>query len=641
MTIDIAILSIGLAAMIILFFTEKLPLEISALIALLSFTVLGYLSPEEAFSGFSSPAVLTMIATFFIGSSLRHTGVADILAEKVHSIAGSREFLNVICVMMMAAFLSAFMNNVAATAILLPAVASIAYNSNVHPSKLFMPLAFGAVLGGMLTLIGTPSNIIAADILRDRGYQSFGFFEFSPFGLLIGLLCIAFVAVFGRMFIPKRDARALGFVQRGGKTSLSDLYKLHERMFSLRVPLNSSLNGKTLASTHFGEALGVQVVTIIRNSQRILAPSADDILKDGDTLLVRGRQEDLQDLLKFHGLSIEKEKPASAPEISAGNDTSDFNEYRLRILDEALLGQSARELRFREVFGLAIIGIERNQSFLYKDLGRETIKEGDVLHVVGSANAVEGLSENKQLQLLDSLPTTDTIDLSKYFSWVKVPEGSPLHGTSIRQSRFGELTGLNIAGIFRQESMLLGPSREDEILTDDILLLVGESEEVERLSQLAELELVQEDADPKLESSQIGVTEVVLAPRSKLLDKSLKDVDFREKYGFSVLAIWREGAPIRSKIARMTLRFGDALLLQGPRSRLRFLADDSDFVLLSGVVKTRVRREKAPVAVMALLAMILLVVLNIQAIHVAAFMAAVFVVVFGATNMEEVYKEIE
>jgi len=643
MTFDIAILSFGLLVMIVLFFTEKLPLEISALIALIFFTVLGFLSPEEAFSGFSSPAVLTMIATFFLGASLRHTGLAEILAEKVHSIAGSKETLNIICVMLMAAFLSAFMNNVAATAILLPAVASIAHNSEVHPSRLFMPLAFGAVLGGMLTLIGTAPNIIASDILRERGYESFGFFEFSPFGLFIGFLCVVFVSFVGRRFIRKRDSRTIGLGPGGRKSDLSDLYKLHERMFALRVPRKSSLNGKSLKNTHFGEALGVQVVSIIRDGKRILAPTAEDVLKGGDTLVVRGKQEDLHDLLRFQGLNVERERPANAPEIKAGHrQDSHFQEYSLVINDDTLLGRSARELRFREEFGVAIIGIEREQKFVYKNLGREKIKRGDILHVVGPAKAVESLQSNPQLKFIENESETgDKLHLSRYFSWVTVHEESSLDRITVRQSRFGELTGLNIAGILREGSMLLGPSREDEILAGDKLLLVGENEEVERLSQLAELKLISEDADPKLESSQIGVAEVVLAPRSKLINKSLKDVDFREKYGFSVLAIWREGAPIRSKIARMTLHFGDALLLQGPRNRFRFLAEDSDFVMLSGAVKTRVRREKAPIAVASLIVMILLVVLNLQPIHVAAFIAAILVVVLGATTMEEVYREIE
>ncbi len=173
MTLEIVFLFVLLGVMAVLFLTEKLPIEITAFLGLLILVLGGYLSPVEAFAGFSSPAVITMLSVFFLSAALLHTGVADMIGGRVHRLIGNREILLVIAIMLVAGILSAFMNNIAAVAVLLPAVASIARKTGVAPSRLFMPLAFGGILGGTMTLVGTPPNILAADLLREQGLEPF------------------------------------------------------------------------------------------------------------------------------------------------------------------------------------------------------------------------------------------------------------------------------------------------------------------------------------------------------------------------------------------------------------------------------------------------------------------------------------
>ena len=183
MTLEIGFLFALLAGMVYLFLTEKLPVDLTAFLGLTVLIFGGYLEPSEAFTGFSSPAVITMMSVFIVGAALLETGVADLIGGRIHSIVGSSETRLIITLMLVAGVLSAFMNNIAATAVLMPAVATIGSRAGLAPGRLFMPLAFGAILGGTMTLVGTPPNILAAQILSERGLEPFKLFDFTPVGL--------------------------------------------------------------------------------------------------------------------------------------------------------------------------------------------------------------------------------------------------------------------------------------------------------------------------------------------------------------------------------------------------------------------------------------------------------------------------
>ena len=160
--------------------TEKLPVDLTAFLGLVVL-LFGWLSePSEAFTGFSSPAVITMLSVFIVGAALLETGVADLIGGRIHRIVGDSEVRLIAVLMLVCGVLSAFMNNIAATAVLMPAVAAIAHRSGLAPSRLFMPLAFGAILGGTTTLVGTPPNIVAAQVMAERGMEPFSLFDFTP-----------------------------------------------------------------------------------------------------------------------------------------------------------------------------------------------------------------------------------------------------------------------------------------------------------------------------------------------------------------------------------------------------------------------------------------------------------------------------
>jgi di/tricarboxylate transporter len=221
----------------------------------------GFLTPAAAFVGFSSPAVITMLSVFIFGAALLETGVADIIGGRIHKIVGSSEVRVIVVLMLVAGTLSAFMNNIAATAVLMPAVASIAQRAKLAPSRLFMPLAFGAILGGTTTLVGTPPNILAAQMLSERGLEPFSLFDFTPIGLALLGVGTLFMATIGRKLLPVHEHRGLTDTETG---DLTQVYQLQERLFSIRIPADSPLDGLTLSATRLGNTLGFKVLAILR-----------------------------------------------------------------------------------------------------------------------------------------------------------------------------------------------------------------------------------------------------------------------------------------------------------------------------------------------------------------------------------------
>jgi di/tricarboxylate transporter len=203
------------------------------------------------------------------------------------------------------------------------------------------------------------------------------------------------------------------------------------------------------------------------------------------------------------------------------------------------------------------------------------------------------------------------------------------------------LVGLTVGGIIREGETRLAVSGDEVIRAGDRFLVAGEPAGILSLLELGEVHLDAEVPKAEIESDEVGVVETALAPRSSLIGRTLGEIRFRERYGLQVLAIWREARPIRTGLAQLPLRFGDALLLQGSRERILRLAVDPDFLVLSRIAASRERKKRAPVAVGGLLLMIGMVVSGFQPIHVAAFTAASLIILFGALPMDEAYRAIE
>ena len=448
MTTEIALTLGIIVAALALFATEKLRVDLVALMVLLAVGLLRLISPEEVFDGFANPAVITVWAVYIVSGGLFRTGVADAMGRGILRMAGNRETRLIATIMLACGVISAFMNNVGATAMLMPAVVGISRRTKVPVSKMLIPLSFSSLLGGTMTLIGTPANILAMGILASAGLSTLGFFEFVPIGIILLTTGVIYMVTIGRHLLPVRE----------GTQGRRDVYRLREYVSEVRVSDASPLAGQTLL--------------------------------------------------------------------------------------EARLGQD---------YDLTVLAIERDGTGRSR-IGWDTrIQTGDLLTVEGSADNLVAVRE------------------------------------------------------------ALGLTMEAERKMD-----------VERL-----------------EPGGIKLIEATLAPNSGLVGRTLRDVRFRDRYGFTALAIWRHGAAITEKLRDVPLLFGDALLLQGSQHRVADLQAGSDFLVLEPLEVEQVRRNKAPIAVAALVLAVLLVVFAEMHISMAMVIAAVIMILTGCLSIEEAHESID
>lgn len=633
MTLEIGALFLLLIVMVYLFLTEKLPIDLTAFLGLVVLLFAGYIEPQEAFTGFSSTAVITMFSIFILSGALDQTGLADMAGRRVHAMCGTREIPLTITIMLVAGLLSAFANNIAATAVLMPAVASIAFRSGLSPSRFFIPLSFGAIFGGTMTMVGTPPNILAAEMLRDRGLEPFGLFSFTPMGLIILGVGIVFMITIGRRFLPNVAVRPAP----AGAGDLTRVYQLHERLFSIQIPAGSALDGKSVAESGIGNTLNIHIVAILHRNHRTLAPDGAEVLRTGDTLLVEGRLEDMKELVRLKGVSIHKTAFEDLPDAGDGGVSG----IRLRVRPGSkLIGETLVSLDFRKKYGVVVVGIQRGDDLLRGRIDRCEIQKGDRLLALGTKKQFEELVASDDFEVR-GVGLSAIQQLQEHIYAIRVADNSPLVGQTIGSSRFGKHSGVTVGGVIRGTETRLAVSPDEVLQAGDRLLVNGEPSRIVDLLALGDIELKSDAGESVIETDEIGIVEVALSPRSRFIGRSLRQLEFREQFGVQVLALWRRGRPYRTNIADVPLEFGDALLLQGPWDRIRRMAGDPDCLVLTHNAPRPKRTKKAPVALGALLLMIGMVVSGYQPIHVAAFTAASLSVLFGALKMDEAYRVVE
>ncbi len=632
MTPEIGFLFSVLAVMIFLFLTQKLPYDLVALSGLLVLVLTGYIDSERAFEGFSSGAVITLIVTYFVGVAFVNTGIPGVISKSINRVVGNGEAANISAIILIAAAISAFMSNVTVAVILMPAVSSISRRTGISPSRLFIPLAFGVILGGTVTLMGTGPNILITELLHEHGLAGFKLFDFTPLGLSLVAVGALFMVPFSRKLLPNKESAGAA----GRSATVSEIYKLRERLFSVRIPPKSDLAGKTLGALQIGATLKIGVVAISRGDKRIYAPNANTPLLANDVLIVRGKYADLQHQLELQNLPIQNLSFQDLSDISRG-----LGNAVLTIPEgSALIGKTLEQAEFRTKFGVIVLQITQNGAVFHRNLFSHRFRCGDRLEVLGPQLQIELLASQKDLALLRE----ETIDLRRvheHLLLVSVPKESSFCGQKIRDLHLGRATGLTVVGVVRNHSLIPAIEREQEICANDELLLSGDPNQVVQLLQFKDMELSTDIPSAALESEEVGVAEASLSPRSELIGKSLIDLNFREKYGLQVLAIWRDGEPHRSRLRELSLKFGDALLLLGSRSQIQKLSDDPNFVLLTEVKHSPIRPEKAPLTILSFLIFVAMVATGYQPVHVAALTAAILLVVTKVVSMEEAYKAVD
>jgi len=401
---DLIITGIILTAALLLFIWNKFPSDLVALLVVAALGLTGVLTTAEAFSGFSRSAVITIIAIFVLSEALQRTGVTEQVGNILLKVGGRSELRLVAVVMAAGAFLSLFMNNIAAAAVLLPAVSGAAKRAHVNTSRLLMPLAFSTILGGMATLF-TTSNIVLNSILHDNNIEGFSVYDFLPVGVPLVVAGILYVALIGRRSLPGDSPidRTLA-PEASGKGDLVEAYKLGENLFRARIPENSFLNGKTIAECTLREDFDVSVVAIERSGKKILDPTPMTELNVGDVLVLEGseddfRSRDVEPLMEYLPESEWRE--------------SDLESRSIEIVEamiaprSRLIGKSLREAHFRDRYGLSVLAIWRGDQEMFTDLADIELMFGDALLLQGSREKIAVAKDDPDLILLVSDEETE------------------------------------------------------------------------------------------------------------------------------------------------------------------------------------------------------------------------------------------
>ena len=545
----------------------------------------------------------------------------------------------IIVIMLTAAVLSAFMNNIGVAALMLPVVVEVARRTRISPSRLLMPLAYATLLGGLMTMIGTPPNLLISEVMAQNNYEPFALFDFTPLGGIIMVIGVVFVAIFGRLMLPHiKPDRGRHQSQR----SLRQRYKLQERTFMLRVPMDSILVGKTLAESRIGSSTGLIILSLIRFGRSETLPSRQTVLRGGDGILVQGRVDQFRELQRWSDLVIEREAPVLKSMVAAKIAYAEVT------LNEGspLVGELVRHAGFRSRFNVSVVGIFRRGNYRLTNLAYVPLRAGDRILVQGE---IEDVAELDKFADLSDVRTLTDDDLTEQYNTdermfvVRLPKYSDLAEATLEKSRLADVFDFRVVAIFRDGKLKVMP-RGDEVLEGgDLLLIEGQHEDLDVLRGLQELDIETKVAPNlgALESERLTLMDATLDPRSSLAGRTVGELNFRERYGIELAGIWREGGPIGADLADERLQIGDALLMLGPHDRLQLLSNDSDFLILTPLDKAPPDTQRAPLAALIMLGVVLSVMLIDTPIAIAAVVGGSIMVLTGCLTMEEAYRAID
>lgn len=386
MSDSIAVLTI-LSVAILLFVTDKLRVDVVALLVLVSLILTGLVTPAEAFLGFASPAVITVWAVFIISGALFRSGVADWLARLMMRLAGRSPRRLLFVIMLMSGVMSAFMNNIGAVAILLPPVVSMSRQLKIAPSKLLMPLAFSALLGGNLTLVGTPPNILASSLLDSYGHvESFSFFDFTPMGIVVLTAGILYMLLVGYRLLPERTP--------GG--DLVGEYPVTDYLSEVSVRPGSSLLGQTLPQTGLGAKYNLVILRVGQDSDVVSGSNTERPLRAGDVMLVEGPAADILAMSREVGL---EPLPGLSPSVA------DLSLAELTLAPRShMVGTSLKAIGFRAQYGVSVLAVRRDGRSFVTNLSDIPINFGDSLLVQGAPDKLALLRRDRNFLMLDMPP---------------------------------------------------------------------------------------------------------------------------------------------------------------------------------------------------------------------------------------------
>lgn len=639
MSLEIALVFGILTVAVVLFMTDAVRLDLVGLGVLVALALTGLVTTEQAIAGFSNPAVITVWAMYILSAGLARTGVSRMMGNQLMRFAKGGEGKLLSVLMTITALLSSFMNNIGVAAMFLPITMDIARQTKRHASKVLLPMAYGSLLGGLILLIGTPSNLLVRDALREAGLRPLEMFDFTIGGLAILAASVAYMSIIGRRFLPERDTvQPLAADRNAGGRDIRQLYSLEERLAYLVVPEDSPLVGKTLGESRIGKALGLNVLSIRRRTGQRVDAEPDVDIDGGDRMLILGRLDRIEEIAERPIVKVEDDRSTSAALVSK---KIGLGEMALTE-DSDIVGRTLGEIGFRSKHGLNVLAVCREDAINRTELRDLRFKTGDRLLVHGPKEKLNGPVSDVEITEI-TVEEAAKYELDEILLVIRIPEGSTLAGRTLRESRLGAAFGLAAYAVKHSAGDWEIPESEAKLEPGDLLLVGGRPRTIEVVRALDKL-TIDRDVSVKRERLEVGslrVVEVMLSPYTSLAEKSLADLRFREQYGVSVLAIWRGDRAYRTELAELPLTFGDGLLCYGPKERFELLARDPDFVVLQTEMQEEPNVKLAPVAGAIMAGVIGAVILLGMPISIAAITGCVLMVASRCLTMDQAYQAID
>ena len=393
-----------LAVTVVLFASDRLRMDVIAVGVILALMLGGVLDPREALGGFGDPLVILIAALFVIGEGLYRTGIAFALGHGLLRVAGRSEAHLMVMLMLGVALLSAFMSNTGAVAVFIPVALNMAHRAGVPPGRLLLPLALGGSIGGMLTLIGTPPNLAVSTELGRAGLAPFRFFDFAPAGLVVLAIAVAYMLLVGRRLLPDRGTQEGGGEGRLGLADLISAYGLDARFHRVRLGSDCPLPGLTLGQALLRTRFGVTVVAVERGSgahHEVLPVLLQTEFEPGDRLYLVADAGHLERLLE----GVPGLQPEPLPEGMERRLAHELGLAEVLLTPRSeLLGNTIADGRFRERFGLSVLGVLRRGQLLEGELLEQKLAFGDSLLVGGGWRQIELLQRDKRHFAVLTLP---------------------------------------------------------------------------------------------------------------------------------------------------------------------------------------------------------------------------------------------
>ena len=406
MTLEIAIVLGVITLMFILFVMELFPLDVTALSILAVVLVLGYISPEEAISGFANPAVITIALLFVLSHALQKSGILEYMVIRLNKLTERSRFLGLFVFLISVALASAFVNNTAIVAIFIPLTIRLAQKYNLSPSKLLMPLSYIAIIGGTLTLVGTSTNLLVNSIYVNSISSSppLGMFEFAKFGLVMLVIGMAYLLIAGPFLIPSRTVTS----------SLTKSYHMGGYLTELKVSAESPLVGRTCKERAVNKNYDITVLDILRDGKLISKNIRDTFIHPEDILFVRGSLENFLRMKEVEKVTMLTDEKLTQVELIHDDNTL----VECLITNQTdLVGKSLMEINFRRRFGSFILAIRREGEILRKKIAHVVLQAFDTLLIYGPIEKIKELSDSGDFIVLGEIEAT--LQKHKYW-WVSV-----------------------------------------------------------------------------------------------------------------------------------------------------------------------------------------------------------------------------